>query len=89
MKFIVFVVAVQHMFFLDFRVLMQVLGKFQKHGCLHASKMHGLPSTFQRSLEPPIFAYEFYHYNYTTLLVCHRPKLERMLITLIILKVLF
>ena len=32
-----------------------------------------------------IFAYEFYHYKYTTLLACHSPKLEN----LIMLKVVF
>ena len=40
-------------------------------------------STCQRSLEPQIFAYEFYHYKKTTLLAYHRPKLERMKMTLI------
>ena len=62
-------------------MLVQDLGKFQTHRWLHASRMHYLlsrqTSTCQRSLEPLIFAYEFYHYKCTTLLACHRPKLEK------------
>ena len=38
-KFIAYVVAVQHIS-LDFPMLMQDLGKFQTHRCLHASRMH-------------------------------------------------
>ena len=41
-KFIAFVVAVQHIcvFSLDFSILVQDLGKFQKHRWLHASRMY-------------------------------------------------
>ena len=60
-------------------MLVQDLGKFQKHRCLHASRVQcPQTSSCQRGLEPLIFVYEFYHYKYTILLACHRPKLEKM-----------
>ena len=75
-------------------MLLQDLGKFQKYRWLHASRMHCnvcllVKLQLVKSLQPPIFANEFYQCKFTTLLTCHRPKLERMQIVLIMLKVIF
>ena len=73
-----------YIFSLDFPMLVQDLGKFQTHRWLHASRMHCnvcflVKLQLVTSLEPLIFAYEFYHYKYATLpLACHTPKLEKM-----------
>ena len=83
-----------YIFSVDLPMLVEDIGKFQKHCCLRASRMdcnvcfivklqlvkevYRQTSTCQRSLEPLIFANEFYHYRYTTLLAYHRPKLEKM-----------
>ena len=62
------------MFSLDFLMLKQDLGKFQKHCCLHASRMHcSIYLLVKLQLVKEVYKFEFYHYKYTTIL---RHKLE-------------
>ena len=53
------------MFSLDFSMLWQDLGKFQKHRWLHASQcLHSRQTSIRQSfLEPLVFAYVFHHFK--------------------------